>query len=117
MTIKYGLQFFFFELTDNDGQNFLAGIVHTYQSVFMLSVTQVFLFFNFTLLPFIDINYSIFYRSIRIRPTKQTFRADSMIKNKHKTFNTYGVKKAKISVASQVNCSRFLRSRWYYGGQ
>jgi hypothetical protein len=26
MTIKYGLQFFF-ELTDNDGQNFLAGIV------------------------------------------------------------------------------------------
>jgi hypothetical protein len=27
MTIKYGLQFFF-ELTDNDGQNFLAGIVH-----------------------------------------------------------------------------------------
>jgi hypothetical protein len=27
MTIKYGLQFFFFELTDNDGQNFLAGIV------------------------------------------------------------------------------------------
>jgi hypothetical protein len=26
MTIKYGLQFFFFELTDNDGQNFLAGI-------------------------------------------------------------------------------------------
>jgi hypothetical protein len=30
MTIKYGLQFFFFfELTDNDGQNFLAGIVRT----------------------------------------------------------------------------------------
>jgi hypothetical protein len=28
MTIKYGLQFFFFELTDNDGKNFLAGIVH-----------------------------------------------------------------------------------------
>jgi hypothetical protein len=27
MTIKYGLQFFFFELTDNDGQNCLAGIV------------------------------------------------------------------------------------------
>jgi hypothetical protein len=27
MTIKYGLQIFFFELTDNDGQNFLAGIV------------------------------------------------------------------------------------------
>jgi hypothetical protein len=27
MTIKYGLQYFFFELTDNDGQNFLAGIV------------------------------------------------------------------------------------------
>jgi hypothetical protein len=27
MTIKYGLQFFFLELTDNDGQNFLAGIV------------------------------------------------------------------------------------------
>jgi hypothetical protein len=27
MTIKYGLHFFFFELTDNDGQNFLAGIV------------------------------------------------------------------------------------------
>jgi hypothetical protein len=28
MTIKYGLQFFFFfELTENDGQNFLAGIV------------------------------------------------------------------------------------------
>jgi hypothetical protein len=27
MTIKYGLQFFFFELTDNDGENFLAGIV------------------------------------------------------------------------------------------
>jgi hypothetical protein len=28
MTIKYGLQFFFFfELKDNDGQNFLAGIV------------------------------------------------------------------------------------------
>jgi hypothetical protein len=26
MTIKYELQFFF-ELTDNDGQNFLAGIV------------------------------------------------------------------------------------------
>jgi hypothetical protein len=24
---KVGLQFFFFELTDNDGQNFLAGIV------------------------------------------------------------------------------------------
>jgi hypothetical protein len=24
MTIKYGLQFFFFELTDNDGQNFLC---------------------------------------------------------------------------------------------
>jgi hypothetical protein len=29
MTIKYGLQFFFYELTDNDGQNFLAGIVPT----------------------------------------------------------------------------------------
>jgi hypothetical protein len=28
MTIKYGLQLFFFELTENDGQNFLAGIVH-----------------------------------------------------------------------------------------
>jgi hypothetical protein len=27
MTIKHGLQYFFFELTDNDGQNFLAGIV------------------------------------------------------------------------------------------
>jgi hypothetical protein len=27
MTIKYGLQFFFFELIDNDGQHFLAGIV------------------------------------------------------------------------------------------
>jgi hypothetical protein len=28
MTINYGLQFFFFfELTDNDGQNFLAGMV------------------------------------------------------------------------------------------
>jgi hypothetical protein len=27
MTIKYGLQFFFF--FDNDGQNFLAGIVRT----------------------------------------------------------------------------------------
>jgi hypothetical protein len=27
MTIKYGLQFFFLELTDHDGQNFLAGIV------------------------------------------------------------------------------------------
>jgi hypothetical protein len=27
MTIEYGLQFFFFELTDNDGQHFLAGIV------------------------------------------------------------------------------------------
>jgi hypothetical protein len=31
MTIKYGLQVFFFELTDNDGQNFLAGIVSMYQ--------------------------------------------------------------------------------------
>jgi hypothetical protein len=29
MTIKYGLQLFFFELTDNDGQNFLAGIVQS----------------------------------------------------------------------------------------
>jgi hypothetical protein len=30
MTIKYGLQFFFFfELTDNDGQNFLAGNRHS----------------------------------------------------------------------------------------
>jgi hypothetical protein len=29
MTIKYGLQSFFFELTDNDGQKFLAGIVCT----------------------------------------------------------------------------------------
>jgi hypothetical protein len=29
MTIKYGLQYFFFVLTDNDGQNFLAGIVRT----------------------------------------------------------------------------------------
>jgi hypothetical protein len=28
MTIKYELHIFFFELTDNDGQNFLAGIVH-----------------------------------------------------------------------------------------
>jgi hypothetical protein len=28
MTIKYGLQKLFLELTDNDGQNFLAGIVH-----------------------------------------------------------------------------------------
>jgi hypothetical protein len=27
MILKYGLQFFFFELTDNDGQNFVAGIV------------------------------------------------------------------------------------------
>jgi hypothetical protein len=27
MTIKYRLQLFFFELTDNDGQHFLAGIV------------------------------------------------------------------------------------------
>jgi hypothetical protein len=31
MTIQYGLQFFFFELTDNDGQNFLAGIVNSVQ--------------------------------------------------------------------------------------
>jgi hypothetical protein len=31
MTIKYGLHFFFFfELTDNDGQYFLAGIVHEF---------------------------------------------------------------------------------------
>jgi hypothetical protein len=30
MTIKYGLQFFFFELTVNDGQNFLAGIVQDF---------------------------------------------------------------------------------------
>jgi hypothetical protein len=34
MIIKYGLQFFFFELTDNDGQNFLAGIVLTYDSIY-----------------------------------------------------------------------------------
>jgi hypothetical protein len=33
MTIKYELQFFFFELTDNDGQNFLAGIVPSLVSV------------------------------------------------------------------------------------
>jgi hypothetical protein len=32
MTIKYGLQFFFFLLTDNDGQNFLAGIVRKVHS-------------------------------------------------------------------------------------
>jgi hypothetical protein len=29
ITIKYGLHIFFFELTDNDVQNFLAGIVRT----------------------------------------------------------------------------------------
>jgi hypothetical protein len=29
MTIKYGLLYFFFELTDNDGQNFLSAIVLT----------------------------------------------------------------------------------------
>jgi hypothetical protein len=33
MTIKYGLHFFF-ELTDNDGQNILAGIVLTYSHHF-----------------------------------------------------------------------------------
>jgi hypothetical protein len=33
MTIKYGLQLFFFELTDNDGQNFLAGIVPKYHNL------------------------------------------------------------------------------------
>jgi hypothetical protein len=33
MTIKYGLQFFFFELTDNDGQNFLVGIVPTQKAL------------------------------------------------------------------------------------
>jgi hypothetical protein len=33
MTIKYGLHFFFFELTDNDGQNFLAGIVPRFVKV------------------------------------------------------------------------------------
>jgi hypothetical protein len=33
MTIKYGLHFFFFELTDNDGQNFLAGIVLLYDNL------------------------------------------------------------------------------------
>jgi hypothetical protein len=32
MTIKYGLHFFF-ELTDNDGQKFLAGIVPCEQQV------------------------------------------------------------------------------------
>jgi hypothetical protein len=35
MTIKYGLQFFFLELTDNDGQNFLAGIVQGISRVIM----------------------------------------------------------------------------------
>jgi hypothetical protein len=30
MTIKYGLHFFFFELTDNDGQNFLSAIVRSF---------------------------------------------------------------------------------------
>jgi hypothetical protein len=29
MTIKYGLYIFFFEMTENDGKNFLAGIVGT----------------------------------------------------------------------------------------
>jgi hypothetical protein len=33
MTIKYGLQIFFFELTSNDGQNFLAGIVPSFEAV------------------------------------------------------------------------------------
>jgi hypothetical protein len=31
MTIKYGLQFFFFEMSQDDGQNFLAAIVHVYK--------------------------------------------------------------------------------------
>jgi hypothetical protein len=32
MTIKYGLHFFFFELTDNDGQNFLAEYNEAYEN-------------------------------------------------------------------------------------
>jgi hypothetical protein len=38
MTIKYGLQFFFFELTDNDGQIFLAGIVYAVHDYFKHAV-------------------------------------------------------------------------------
>jgi hypothetical protein len=37
MTIKYGLQFFF-ELTDNDGQNFLAGIVYDNFKLFLSKI-------------------------------------------------------------------------------
>jgi hypothetical protein len=45
MTIKYGLHFFF-ELTDNDGQNFLAGIVHTRMHTYIFVFIQDFFNFN-----------------------------------------------------------------------
>jgi hypothetical protein len=31
MTIKYGLHFLFFEMTETDGQNFLAALVPKYR--------------------------------------------------------------------------------------
>jgi hypothetical protein len=40
MTIKYGLHFFF-ELTDNDGQNFVAGIVPMVTLSFQLPVHKL----------------------------------------------------------------------------
>jgi hypothetical protein len=44
MTIKYGLQFFFFELTDNDGQNFLSAIVLTQKNTNKKMVRKLHLF-------------------------------------------------------------------------
>jgi hypothetical protein len=47
MTIKYGLHFFFVELTANDGQNFLAGIVTAQiPSKFILNFQQQNLIFS-----------------------------------------------------------------------
>jgi hypothetical protein len=57
MTIKYGLHFFF-ELTDNDGQNILAGIVLTYShhfDVFLCGAATI--NFTFSFYAYFDYNH------------------------------------------------------------
>jgi hypothetical protein len=41
MPIKYGLQLFFFELTDNDGQTFLSAIVPGEMSFIVSTINPI----------------------------------------------------------------------------
>jgi hypothetical protein len=68
MTIKYGLQFLFFELTDNDGQNFVAGIVHVF--VLKKVSAQICNFFQFLSLFLLQFAAALFSRANKTTPVR-----------------------------------------------